>query len=57
MKNVVKITLGLLLTASVSAGVSYLTVQRAQSFAKMHSEEMHTPSVPKHYQVLKPILR
>lgn len=32
MKNVVKITLGLLLTASVSAGVSYLTVQRAQSF-------------------------
>ncbi|HET9571489.1 MAG TPA: trypsin-like peptidase domain-containing protein [Bacteroidales bacterium] len=32
MKNVGKITLGLLLTASVSAGVSYLTVQRAQTF-------------------------
>ena len=31
MKNVVKITLGLLLTASVSAGVSYLTVKRAQT--------------------------
>lgn len=31
MKNAGKITLGLLLTASVSAGVSYLTVQRAQT--------------------------
>lgn len=31
MKNAGKITLGLLLTATVSAGVSYLTVQRAQS--------------------------
>ncbi len=31
MKNVGKITLGLLLTASVSAGVSYMTVQNAPS--------------------------
>lgn len=31
MNNAGKIALGLLLTASVSAGVSYLTVQRAQS--------------------------
>jgi len=31
MKNVGKITLGLLLTVSVSAGVSYMTVQHAQT--------------------------
>jgi Do/DeqQ family serine protease len=33
MKNAGKITLGLLLTATVSAGVSYMTVQRAQNVA------------------------
>ncbi|MCX6307279.1 MAG: trypsin-like peptidase domain-containing protein, partial [Bacteroidia bacterium] len=48
MKNVGKITLGLLLTASVSAGVSYMTVQHAQTngyfAANSFGNNVHTVS-------------